>query len=42
MYLTISRKAKNSGTSRPCSFEIRDSTALDDFARVMLLKIELK
>ena len=36
------RETKNTGKSKPCVFEIRDTDVLPDFAKIMLLKIEAK
>ena len=36
------RNTKNVGKSKPCIFEIRDDKILDDFEKVMLLKLVSK
>ena len=36
------RETKNTGTSKPCIFEIRDESALGDFSRVMQFKLIAK
>jgi len=36
------QSTKNVGKSRPCIFEIRDKKILNDFSKVMKLKIECK
>ena len=39
---TIIRETKNTGKSKPCTFEIRDSSVLEDFAKVMKFKLTAK
>jgi len=36
------RNTKNTGTSKPCIFEVRDTAVLKDFTQVMLFKIKTK
>lgn len=36
------RNTKNTGTSKPCIFEMRDTAVLEDFTQVMLFKIKTK
>ena len=36
------RNTKNTGTSKPCIFEVRDTAVLDDFEKVMQFKIQTK
>jgi hypothetical protein len=36
------KATKNTGTSKPCTFEIRDESSLDDFGKVMQFKLIAK